>query len=357
MASFKFISDDGKTFEIKGPEGLTFEQAKEVFDKQYNTGSLVGLKPGDVLSAASQAAKGLTAAQAQVGQALSGITGALGGGIASSAGAIGKAASGALASASSVASTAISTVKKAISGPPTEGINLADYAKQSTALAPLGDISLPSMTAVLAQGKKLVGQAADKLTNNKGVGSFGFDIKQLETAGYVKPGTSALVASGTNLASSVLKSASVFTGKDGVKGIDGVLSNPGLQSNIQQDLMTKGVAGLKAVGIPTDALGASGLAGMALNAAKSLQNTELYAKGAALASDVKASFDKNMSNGAFAVNLSETKIPEPFKETEVPVVATDTTNRETLNAASQRVLGNPKIPVPNYGPPDINGFA
>lgn len=357
MASFKFNSDDGKTFEIKGPEGLTFEQAKSIFDKQFDTGSLVGLKPGDVLSAATQAASGLTAASAQVGQALSGITGALGGGIASSTGAIGKAASGALASVNSVANTAISTVKKAIANPATSGINVADYAKQATALAPLGDINLPSMTAVLAQGKKIVGQAADKLTDAKGVGSFGFDIKQLETAGYIKPGTSALVSAGSNLASSVLKSASVFTGKGGVKDITGVLSNPGLQSNIQQDLMAKGVAGLKAVGIPTAALGANGLAGMALNASKSLQNTELYAKGAALASDVKAAFDKNMSNGAFSVNLSETKIPEAFKETEVPPVAADTTNRTTLNAAAKRILGNPKIPVPDYNPPDVNGFV
>jgi hypothetical protein len=38
-----------------------------------------------------------------------------------------------------------------------------------------------------------------------------------------------------------------------------------------------------------------------------------------------------------------------FKEIEIPVVATDTVNRETVNAAATRVVGNSKVPAVNYG--------
>jgi hypothetical protein len=89
MATFSFTLPNGKPFEIKGPPGLSLEQAKAVFDKQAETGSLVGMVPGGVLSAATQAAQGLPSAQALLSQAQNGITGALGAGIPGAAGVIG----------------------------------------------------------------------------------------------------------------------------------------------------------------------------------------------------------------------------------------------------------------------------
>ena len=41
-------------FKVKGPEGLTREQALAIFKKQADTGSLIGFKPGESLSAATQ---------------------------------------------------------------------------------------------------------------------------------------------------------------------------------------------------------------------------------------------------------------------------------------------------------------
>lgn len=351
MSTFIFKNIKGETFTVTGPPDMTQEQANEIFQKQSDSGSLVGLKPGSLLSAATQAAKGLASAFSSIGQQASGIIGALGGGIASAAGQIGSLASKAISSATSIANKTITAVKGALSSSPsTDGIDLAKYAKQATALVPIGGLNTAQTTGVLAQTKQLVGQATNALTNNKGVGSYGFDIKQLETAGFLKPGTSALVSAGTNLASSVLKSPSVFTGKDGVKDISGILSNPGLQDKTQQNLMAQGAAGLKALGISTTALSPSGAAGLLMSAAKSLPNTEAFVKGLPLPASVTASITKNITEGAFAVKLTDTKIPEPFKEETVPVPASDTTNRETLNAAANRIIGNSKIPAPNYGP-------
>lgn len=415
MAEFSFTSSDGKTFSIKGPEGLTRDQAEAIFKKQDAAGSLVGFKPGDSLSAASQSADGLAAAQGTLQQAQGSITGALGsvgsvaplGSISRALGAAGgagggslaataagltaavgpavSAASGALTSIPGAAgagnplataaviqgSTAVSviqTINKTIGGfPITSPINTADFSKVASgvgggsAVGAIGPMGIPEVNGVLAQAKNLTGQSSGTISNSKGVGSFGFNVKQLETAGYVKPGTSALMASAGSLLSNVVKSPAAWTGKDGIKSVTDLLGNPGKQSLIQQDLMTKGVAGLGAVGVPVQNLSSQGIAGMSLNAAKSLPNAEAFAKGLPIPGDAtgatQAAFSSAVRDGAFAVNLVNTKIPTAFKQQDIPVPKTDTVNRATLDAASTRVVGDPKIPTPSYTAKASTGTA
>jgi hypothetical protein len=432
-----------KTFAIKGPPGLTREQAFAIFKKQADTGGLVGFKPGETLSAATQAADGLAGAQALVAQAQSGVTGSLNvgsftsslsasgvdlatgripsveaafakGGVNGGAGALtsvlgstagglgaaggalngslagiapgltaavgpavtsvtgslggiagssqlGAALVGAAAVQGSVAVTSIQTINKTISGlAVTSPINTADFTKiagginPAGALAALGPMSVPEVNGVLAQAKNLVNQGSSVLSNTKGLGSFGLDAGQLETAGYVKPGTRALLAAGTSVFADVIKSPAVWTGKDGIKSAADLLKNVPKQSQIQQDLMTKGVAGLAAVGVPVKNLSSQGLAGMALNAAKDLPSAEAFAKGLPIPGDatgsVQAAFSSAVRDGAFAVNLVQTKIPTEFKQQDIPEPAANTVNRATLNAASTRVIGDDKVPPPNYGP-------
>jgi hypothetical protein len=416
LSQLKGITVDAgsaSTFTIKGPPGLTQEQAFEIFKKQAGTGALVGFKPGDALSAATQAADGLASATATLGQAQSGLSaigaklssaagalagagGALNGSLAQSAAgltaAVGPAVSaisgalsgvsgitnsitsavrgasqagsalvGASALQGSTAVTSIQTINKAITSlPVTAPINDADFTKVAagiksiSAVSPIGPMSIPEINGVLAQAKNLVGQAANKLSNAKGLGEFGLNISQLETAGYVKPGTKSLLTAGANLFSEVAKSPAVWTGKDGIKSATDLLKNPGKQSLIQQDLMTKGVAALGAVGIPVKNLSSQGLAGMALNAAKDLPSAEAFVKGLPIPGDatgaVQAAFGNAVRDGAFAVNLVNTKVPAAFKQQETPVPAADTVSRGTVDAASSRVLGNDKVPPPNYGP-------
>jgi hypothetical protein len=213
-------------------------------------------------------------------------------------------------------------------------------------------MSVPEVNGVLAQAKNLVGQASDTISNSKGLGSFGLDLKQLETAGFIKPGIAALAAKGASLFANVIKSPAAWTGKDGIKSATDLLGNAGKQSQIQQDLMTKGIAGLGAVGVPVQNLSSQGIAGMALNAAKSLPGAEAFAKGLPIPGDatgaVQAAFSSAVRDGAFAVNLVNTKIPTEFKQQDIPVPKIDTVNRATLDAASTRVVGDPKIPVPSY---------
>jgi hypothetical protein len=311
-----------KQFTIDGPAGFTRAQAQAIFEKQVKTGALTGFKAGDVLSAATQAAAGLVGAQAQL--------------------------TGGISSLGSVVSKAISGVTSAVTNLPVlDGINPGDFAKQLPGLANIGSMTPSQVTGVLAQASKLTGQPSDMLTNAVGLGSFGLDATQLETAGYIKPGIAAkYLSTGQNSLTSVLKSPSVWTGKDGINEVNNLLTNPAAQSKIQQELMTKGVEQLTQLGLPTDKLNPQLLSGVALNAAKSVTGTLNWAKGdtTGLPSDVVDSFNQVAKDASFAVNLVDETIGNETQNIKAITGSTNTINRATLNAALGRVVGNEKIP-------------
>jgi hypothetical protein len=388
MSEFKFSLDAlspgavREVFTIKAPPGMTFDQAKAIFDKQASTGSLTGLKVGDALSSATQAAQGLSSAAASLSQAASGIggtaAGALQGALKNIPGGIAGAASGianrltgslgapgilqaASALPSSIAgavNSGISVAKQTLSGiqgaavgalAPTAPIGIPDFAKQVPALGAISNLSVSEVTASLASASRSIGQVTNQISNSVGVGKFGFDGSQLEAAGVLKPGTvSQFLSSGTNTLSSVLKSPTVFTGKAGIASIKDLLGSLPKQETIQQELMSNGLTGLKALGVPTDKLNAGALAGTALNAAKSITNTMDWAQGKALPTDVKTALNDTARNANFAVDFSGSKVDDAMKQLAPGEPAFDTVNRATLNAAASRVTGNPKIPSVDY---------
>lgn len=314
-----------KQFTIEGPATLTREQAQAIFEKQVKTGALTGFKAGDVLSAATQTAAGLASAQSQ-----------LVGGISSLGALVSKATNGVTSALTNL--------------PVLNGINPGDFVKQIPGSSSIGSLNPSQLTGTLAQAGKLTGQPSDLLTNAVGLGNFGLDAKQLETAGYVKPGTAAkYLSTGQNSLTSVLKSPSVWTGKDGINEVQNLLTNPAAQNKIQQGLMSTGVSQLKTLGLPTDKLSPQVLGGVALNAAKSVTDTLSWAKGeSGLPASVTTSFDQVAKDGAFAVNLVDEKIGNESLNIKAITGSSNTVNRSTLNAALGRVVGNEKIPKLSY---------
>ena len=346
MSIYNFVNPaNGQNFEIKGPPGLSRTQAKAIFDQQVQTGSLVGFNSGDVLSAATQVVDQLPGAQAQLSQALSGRGGDLTGVIRNTP------STGDIAGqAQSVATRLQSSVSFVANQlPVTNGINIADFAKQGTALVPIQKLSVPDVTAAMSSVSKLVSQPASEISNNLGVGKFGFDAKQLEAAGILKPGTaSTWLSQGTNSLTDVLKSPAVYTGKNGINNLDSLLSSVPKQDQIQQQLMSQGLGAVSAAGIPVAQLTSGPLAGLANAAAKSVSDTLALAKGLPLPAGIKSTLDKFLRDGAFAANFSAFKVNSPMKEFIVPVAAVDTTDRVTVDAASQRIVGNDKVPEFQY---------
>ena len=193
MSNFSFTDPTtGKVFKVKAPGGVTEAQARAVFDQQLKAGSLVGLRPGDVVSSASQALGGLSSAAALVGDAVSGIA---------------QGAGDLVAGAGSLAKKTLTGITDAVSSlVPDNPIGTADFAKQASALAPISKLGITDVTAAMSQAALTTGQASDIITNAKGVGKYGFDANQLERTGLVKPGTTNYLTSGANTLDSVLKS-------------------------------------------------------------------------------------------------------------------------------------------------------
>lgn len=345
----------GQRFEVETPATFTEAQARQIFEQQLNAGSLVGLKPGDLINSATQLAGGLKTAASQVSQGIAGIAGSAQGAL---TGALDKAKQAAsalpgqnlLASAQSVASKTLSGITSAVTNlVPTNPINIANLAQQATSLVPIQGMSQVDVRAAMSQATALVGQAANVVTNNKGLGQFGFDATQLERAGVLKPGTaSTYLATGTANLTSVLNSPAVWTGVNGVTNVDSLLSSVPTQNFLQQDLMSQGLNAVKNLGIPTGQLNPGALAGTALNAAKSITNTISWAKGLPLPTDVKVVLDQTARSGAFAVDFAGQTANDAVLQQDPAAPATDTANRDTVDAAATRVTGSDKIPTVNY---------
>lgn len=410
MSSYSFTDPQtGRAFAVKVPSGVSEAQARAIFDQQLKTGSLTGVEVGKSLSAATQAAGGLASAQAMVSQTAGGLAGQLPGGanlntIASALGpaglaganqvtgslkglgaalstntvasnpaaalanvnAAGQAAApitsrlfnrnrsaltGAAAQAGSLANRAIGSLGSALSGAVTNGINTADLIKQGTTTGIPG-LNGVNTQAALSQAAKLVGQPRNRATDAKGVGSFGLNLNQLEQSGLVKRGLSAAAGAGASL-TAVLKSPTAFTGKDGIKSLDGLLRSSTAQATAQKGLMTSGLSGLKSSGVPLGVLGGGAVAALALSAAKSLPNTLKSLTGTA-PPDVKAEFDQTTKDTNYAVQLAETKVDRAVLGETSAQPADNTVNTETVNAAAQRVVGNDKVPdVANTQPSKI----
>ena len=340
--SFTF---SGKTFQVDVPTGLTEAQARQIFDQQAKTGALVGLKPGDIIDAASQAAASVPGATAQFTQALSGIPGGVQGALTSPD------AKAGLTSAIDQGKQVLSNITKSLSSTPvTNGMSIPDFAKQAEALVPIQGLSSVDVRAGLSQAAALIGQAPTEISNALGVGKFGFDASQLETAGLLKPGTaSAFLSQGANELSSILQSPTVWTGVGGIKNLDSFLSNPAAQNLTQQNLMDSGLTAVKQLGLPIDKLDSKALAGVALNAAKSVETTLDWAKGQALSADIKAEYDTLAKDAAFAVGVAQEKLNDALKQEEFALPSENTVDRATLDAAVTRLFGNDKIPSFEYG--------
>ena len=349
-----------KTFEVNGPPGMTQEQAFEIFKKQADTGGLTGFAPGDVLSSQTQAADGLASAQAELSQEFAGFPGTDKGvqnqfvSIAESAKkSLAAGTTGNLQSKISGAGSILSQTAGKISGlfgtPVTDGISTADFAKTATALVPMAGLTTTDVRATVAAAGKFTGQDFAEVTNTVGAGKYGFNATQLETAGLLKPGTaSTFLSQGSNELTDVLKSPAVWTGKGGINNLDSLLSNPAAQNLTQQDLMSKGLAAAKSLGISTDELNPKDIAGVSANFAQSAGEGADWIRGQ-LPADKQADFDKRFADAKFAVGTAEQKLNDPVLQQAPPGEAENTVNRVTVDAATTRTVGNDKVPSFAYG--------
>lgn len=169
MVKFTFALPNGQFVTLDGPSGSTLAQAEKIYLQQLAAGAFIGLRSGDQLQSRENMLIQFT--QSRLDRGTAGVPdipllAIYNGGI-------------------------ISSLPILADVPINNGITVADYVGQSTVTEAIGPLSTAQVQAVMAAVAASVCQPADVVTDELGVGKYGFSAQQLEDAGYLKCGTAA----------------------------------------------------------------------------------------------------------------------------------------------------------------------
>lgn len=337
MNVFKFVTPTGQPIEVTGPAGSTYDQALAIFNQQYNTGSLTGLRSGDVLNSLIQAKGGLATALAQV--------------------------------TSSITPSTISQISSAITKipnlPAQNPVNISTFVNTPVlAGSAVGPLSTTQIQGLLSSTAASVNQNSTEVTNEKGLGTYGLTADQLQQAGLIKPGTAELINQNPENLVSILSSPTVWTGRGGATDLDAVLTNPTLQSIAQQSTLTSSYSNLSELGVISSTVNNlvksnTDLGAVVNNAANYgvaattewLNNTVGGSEiGQLTTSAINSIFGQNFGT----VNRSVSGGGNPLQTgVQTPRGYSNTVNRSVINASFNSIIGNNKIPSNIFASPAL----
>ena len=235
-------------------------------------------------------------------------------------------------------------------------IEKGDYEAQNSAKSNVGKIAPEKVTGMLAQASKEVPQGFNEISNTVGVGKFGFSAPELETAGFLKPGTADFfLKDATSDLNTVLSSSSVWSGNQGINGVSDFLNNEAIQDLTKTDLFTKGLNSLQNAGIVTGLENEADLAGLVSGASKfGVDAVKKWTQGSAIlgktfnganSGNITAGqMNELVKGGQYAVNLTTQKISSEIQgfTTGTPG-ATSTVIRTEIDTAVQSVIASQKV--------------
>ena len=337
MNVFKFITPTGQPIEVTGPAGSTYDQALAIFNQQYNTGSLAGLRAGDVLNSLVQAKGGLATALSQV--------------------------------TTSITPSTISQIGAAITKIPNlpvqNPVNISTFVNTPVlAGSVVGPLSTTQVQGLLSSTAAAVNQPATEVTNEKGLGTYGLTPDQLQQAGLIKPGTADLINQDPANTVSILSSPTVWTGEGGAENLDSVLANPTLQSAAQQSSLAISYNNLSELGVVSDTK--NNLFGSSTDLGAVVNNAANYGTGATTAwlnntvggndigqlttSAVQSIFGMNFGS----VNQSVSGGGNPLQTgVQTPRGYSNTVNRSVIDTAFNSIIGNNKVPSNIFANPEL----
>lgn len=242
-------------------------------------------------------------------------------------------------------------------------INIADYEATAYPDNRVGELDQNQVRAMLAQQSFVTGQAANVISNEKGVGKYGFTASQLETAGYLKPGTVEFYLAGDiNTEVDILQNPNVWTGLAGIDNVSTLLNDNELQDAIQSDLYTTGLNNLQNLGIVSGQENAADLAGLVQAASVyPAETVRDWINGNVQSTPILNDINTMVRGTQYSVNLADEKISNDIKGIIAANDQTDTANRLSIDVSAASVLDE-KTPPPNYAqsfeqPPRVRQLA
>lgn len=245
-------------------------------------------------------------------------------------------------------------VAKLADEPVTVPVNVAQVLKEPPATVDISGLNTKEITGLMSSAAASVNQAFNTFSIEKGIGKYGIAPIQLEQLGFIKPGTISQYLGNASSLNALLTSPTIWTGKNNVNGINGILDNVNLQGLMQQDLMSRGAAQLRASGV---------LKGLEkpLQLAPLIQSTVKFGPGPVTewvkgkASERVVNQINSLSkNAQQAVSLVASKLGLGNFGGIIAAIAgiTQTVSRNGINAAVFSVIDNPKVPEPEFKPKD-----
>jgi hypothetical protein len=230
MSIFDYTLPSGENFTVRGPAGATQIQADEIFYQQVVAGSLVGYTAGQTLTGTTTQITKFELSRLDRGTAAVDTVAVL---------------------AVIQGLPIVSGIPDLINVPLENPVTQADIvATQGATLGAesVGILNEYQVQLLLSQISNLVKQPSNAISQEKGIGAYGFNCFQLEQAGYVKPGTADRFLSDPTNFVSVMQSNGIWTGLNGVESLDQLLNNIDIQNRIQVTLMQQSYESLNATG-------------------------------------------------------------------------------------------------------------
>ena len=169
MAKFTFNLPNGLLFTLEAPAGTTAFEAERVYLEQLAAGVFVGLKSGDTLQ--TPTTTGVQFSLSRLDRETAGVPD--------------------VPLLAIYGEAVVSSLPALREVPINNGITVSDYVDTAVVTESIGPLTPTNVQAIMAAVAASVCQPADVITNELGVGKYGFNAEQLEAAGYLKPGTAA----------------------------------------------------------------------------------------------------------------------------------------------------------------------
>ena len=232
MSIFDYTLPSGSQFTLDAPAGTTQDQADRIFYEQVAAGSLVGYQPGQTLTSTASRITKFELSRLDRGTAGVDTTTILG--IVQNL-------------------PVVSGIPQLVNIPIQNPVDQADIVLargNGLGPSPVGTLTAFQVQTLQAQLVNQVNQASDVITQEKGIGKYGFNSLQLEQLGYVKPGTWArFLSSDPDQFVSVMNSPGIWTGRGGIDSLDDLLTDESSQNLIQNQLMQVSYNNLLATGV------------------------------------------------------------------------------------------------------------
>ena len=219
-------------------------------------------------------------------------------------------------------------------------ITAADFIKEPIVVASIGNMNLEQLQGLTAQ-------SAVAALSKDAIGKYGQTPEGLTLTGFLKPATLGLIPDKSSSSSifTVLSSPAVWTGLLGMVSLSNYLSSEPTQQKAQTDIMAGSYQGLVDEGILTGDETAEYQATFVQPATEyGVDNVVDWVHGNA----DEETTDKiliSARQAQYAINFVDSNAAELSV---TPTDVTDTVIRNEVDQAVEDVIGNPKIPTPDY---------